>query len=313
MLTELQIKAAQAIVNVFETGRARGEYGQVTLLAGDSGHLTYGRSQTTLASGNLYLLVKAYCAQAGAGYADELEGYLERLADCDPGLDHNMRFRRLLQDAGGDPVMQAVQDGFFDRVYWAPATQAAGALGIDLALGVGVVYDSFIHGSWRRMRDRTLELHGGVAGLGARAWVERYVALRRDWLANHANRLLHRTVYRMDSLRGLIAEGRWDLALPFSVRGVVIDEWGLSGGPGPRADSGEEPRLLRLRAPYLEGDDVRALQAALKAAGFKIEADGVYGPATEAAVRTLQGRKGLSADGIVGQATRAALGLWDTA
>ena len=58
MLTDLQKKAAQAVVNVFETGHARGEYGQVTLLPGDSGHLTYGRSQTTLASGNLFLLIK---------------------------------------------------------------------------------------------------------------------------------------------------------------------------------------------------------------------------------------------------------------
>ena len=309
MLTELQTKAAQAIVNIFETGRAQGEYGQVTLLAGDSGHLTYGRSQTTLASGNLYLLIKAYCGKEGADYADELEGYLERLADCDLSLDNNMRFRRLLHDAGSDPVMQAVQDGFFDRVYWSPAAQAAGDLGIGIALGVGVVYDSFIHGSWRRMRDRTIELHGIVANLGAQAWVERYVEVRRDWLANHANRLLNRTVYRMDSFRTLIAEAKWDLPLPFTVRGIVIDEWTLSAGPGPRADSGEEPRLLRLKAPYMEGDDVRALQEALKAAGLDVEADGVFGPGTETAVRTLQGNKGLSADGIVGQATRSALGL----
>jgi chitosanase len=47
MLTDLQTRAAQAIVNVFETGTPRGDYGRVTLLAGDTGHLTYGRSQTT--------------------------------------------------------------------------------------------------------------------------------------------------------------------------------------------------------------------------------------------------------------------------
>jgi chitosanase len=310
MLTDLQIKAAQTIVNIFETGKPRGEYGQVTLLPGDSGHLTYGRSQTTLASGNLFLLIKSCCSDEAAAYADELEGYLDRLADCDLSLDHNMKLRRLLHDAGGDSVMQAVQDGFFDRVYWAPATQAAGELGIDSGLGVGVVYDSFIHGSWRRMRDRTIERHGSVASLGAQSWVERYVEVRREWLANHPNRLLHRTVYRMDSFRGLIAEGKWDLALPFTVRGIVIDEWILSAGAGPRADSGEvEPRMIRLKAPYMEGDDVRALQQALKATGLKMKVDGIYGPDTEAAVRTLQAEKGLGIDGIVGQATRSAIGF----
>jgi chitosanase len=55
MLTELQKKTAKAIVNIFETGRPLGDYSKVTLLQGDTGHLTYGRSQTTLASDNLYL------------------------------------------------------------------------------------------------------------------------------------------------------------------------------------------------------------------------------------------------------------------
>ena len=50
-LTALQQSAAQAVVNIFETGSIRGNYSDVTLLPGDSGQLTYGRSQTTLASG----------------------------------------------------------------------------------------------------------------------------------------------------------------------------------------------------------------------------------------------------------------------
>ena len=45
MSAELQKKTTQAIVNIFETSQPLGDYGKVTLLAGDSGHLTYGRSQ----------------------------------------------------------------------------------------------------------------------------------------------------------------------------------------------------------------------------------------------------------------------------
>ncbi len=90
MLNKLQKKATQAIINIFETGKVLGEYDRVTLLAGDPGHLTYGRSQTTLASGNLHLLIKAYCENDLAEYGAELTSYLERLADCYLGLDTNM-------------------------------------------------------------------------------------------------------------------------------------------------------------------------------------------------------------------------------
>src|SRR6218665_2633545 len=55
-LTATQRASCEAIVNIFETGSVRGEYGQVTLIPGDTGRLTYGRSQTTLGSGNLFKL-----------------------------------------------------------------------------------------------------------------------------------------------------------------------------------------------------------------------------------------------------------------
>src|SRR5690606_10418052 len=108
---------------------ALGDYGRVTLLAGDSGHLTYGMAQTTLGSGNLYLLIKAYCATPGAAYAAALKPYLERLADIDLRLDTDMSFRGLLKDAGADPAMQDTQDSFFDRVFWRPSAEAASKLG----------------------------------------------------------------------------------------------------------------------------------------------------------------------------------------
>lgn len=160
MLSELQKRAAQAIVNVFETGRLQGDYGKVTLVKGDTGHLTYGRSQTTLASGNLHLLVRAYCEMPDAEFVVPLRPYLGRLANRDTSLDSDMTFRSLLREAGNDPVMHVAQDHFFDRVYWVPSLKSADAMGIAAALGTGVVYDSRIHGSWERVRDINNARHG---------------------------------------------------------------------------------------------------------------------------------------------------------
>ncbi len=67
-------------------------------------------------------------------------------------------------------------------------------------------------------------------------------------------------------------------------------------------------RTLYLHAPFLRGDDVRALQRKLDALGFDPgKQDGVYGPATDAALREFQRNVGDEADGVVGLHTIATL------
>src|SRR2546422_5461592 len=308
-ISGLQKKTAQAIVNIFETGRLQGNYGAVTLLAGDSGHLTYGRSQTTLASGNLHLLITAYCDTPGAESAGALRPFLDRLASRDLSLDQDASFRQLLKDAGDDPVMHNTQDEFFDRVYWAPSLLSAPNAHLSTGLGTAVAYDSRIHGSWDLVRNKTNAALGDVEKLGEQAWVSRYVETRRDWLATHANELLHKTVYRMDSFARLIRDAKWNLELPLTVRGILINEELLTGLPIRVSAETEQTRVLKLETPLMIGDDVREVQKALVAHGTDIKVDGTYGPLTEAQVRQFQQRAGLKPDGFVGPATRSALGL----
>ena len=59
----------------------------------------------------------------------------------------------------------------------------------------------------------------------------------------------------------------------------------------------------------MRGPDVGALQKALRAFGFRLKTDGVFGADTEAKVRSFQRSRGLKIDGIVGPATRSAVGL----
>src|SRR5512141_1858531 len=97
-LAPLQKAAAQAIVNIFETGSVRGNYGDVTLIPGDSGQLTYGRSQTTLASGNLFLLIQDYCTRSDGAFSKAMAPYLPALEARDPALNNDLSFRGMLKD-----------------------------------------------------------------------------------------------------------------------------------------------------------------------------------------------------------------------
>ncbi len=52
---------------------------------------------------------------------------------------------------------------------------------------------------------------------------------------------------------------------------------------------------------------VHTLQHLLRARGHSVAVDGIFGPATDAAVRAFQGQRGLAVDGIVGPNTWRAL------
>ncbi len=67
-------------------------------------------------------------------------------------------------------------------------------------------------------------------------------------------------------------------------------------------ETSEEPFLLCDSGPAVE-----QIQIALTDHGFPVDADGYYGPDTEAAVIAFQQSRGLEADGVVGPDTIAAL------
>lgn len=75
----------------------------------------------------------------------------------------------------------------------------------------------------------------------------------------------------------------------------------------------ESPSVATTLRRGARGQAVHGLQIALTARGYPLFADGMFGPATEHAVRAFQARNRLAVDGIVGPATMAALGIGNTA
>jgi chitosanase len=297
-LTATQARSAQAIVNIFETGAVQGVYGEVTLIPGDTGHLTFGRSQTTLASGKLHELLQRYCANPGARLGAALRPWLPRLAATDLSLDTDRMFGNLLRASADDRVMREVQDLFFDEHYWRPAVRTATSAGIRSPLGIAVVYDSRVHGSWTRIRDQVDAGFGTLAERGETAWIPAYIDARRAWLAG-GRADLRATVYRMDALRRLVDQELWGLDLPLVVRDHEISATTLAAAP-PGCYDGPAPgtRTLALQEPLARGLDVRLLQLGLARRGAEIRADGVYGQASFKGVRAFQAARGLPATGV---------------
>ncbi|MFD5564537.1 peptidoglycan recognition protein family protein [Kitasatospora griseola] len=89
---------------------------------------------------------------------------------------------------------------------------------------------------------------------------------------------------------------------------------GTATAPAPQPPTAPAPsgpawpgRYLRIQQPMLHGNDVRQWQQRMRDRGWRIDADGWYGPASAAVARQFQAEKGLGTDGVVGPRT------WDAA
>jgi N-acetylmuramoyl-L-alanine amidase len=101
-------------------------------------------------------------------------------------------------------------------------------------------------------------------------------------------------------IKGSLAARRWDY-------GILVPGIAYSTGTGASAPSPVR-NVVRIAPDNMSGPVVKAIQSALKAAGFDPgKIDGKFGPHTTAAVVAFQNAHGLAPDGEVGKLTAAAL------
>jgi chitosanase len=219
-----QRRVIEHVINVFETGKPDGDYGQITIYS-DGPHnvrqVTYGRSQTT-EYGKLRQLVQMY-VDAGGTFSDDLRPFADAVGSR-PLVD-DATFKNLLRRAGReDATMRTIQDQFFDQAYFQPAMHWADTNGFREALSGLVIYDSFIHSGsilWviRSMFDANPPSGGG----SERAWTSAYVDARSQWLSSSTRSVVRATVYRPACFQKEIARANWDLsALPIVANGVPV-------------------------------------------------------------------------------------------
>ncbi len=225
MITEVQKKIIESVINVFETGKPEGKYEKVTILAdGKNGtrQITYGRSQTT-EQGNLAKLIEMYIRNDGI-FAEQFSKYIDKIGK-QPLVD-NKAFKDLLRiSANEDEIMRSTQDEFFDLAYYNPAYEFFTKNGFINPLSMLVIYDSYIHsGSVPQALRKRFGEYPPAKGGDEKKWITSYTDVRHQWLKYHSNPIVQRTVYRTQCFKDQIAADNWLLdKLPIIANGVKVN------------------------------------------------------------------------------------------
>jgi chitosanase len=212
------------ILSVAETDEPTWDPAAVYVYADGKG----GRKQCTLSigftadGGNLTKVLERYVA-AGGTYGAELAPHIAALKVGKPGTDPD--FINLLKEIGKkDPLMMQVQEEMFDKLYLGPAFTWAAKFGFALPLSYLVIADSFLHsGSMLEFLMQRFPEKKPSDGGDSKAWIKAYTESRRDWLANHSNKLLRNTVYRCDCFSKQIKDDNWNLEqVPVVMHGTPV-------------------------------------------------------------------------------------------
>jgi chitosanase len=215
------------VLSVAETGAQEWNPSAIYIYADDNRYEP-PRKQITLSigftegGGNLTKVINRYIAKNGL-LAGALEIYLPGMGARGHSLVGNEQFKKLLVEAGRDPLMVETQKEMFDQLYLGPAFAWAAENGFQEPLSYLVIADSFLHsGSMLGFLMNKFPEKKPAAGGNERKWIMDYLRVRRDWLKNHSNKILNATVYRAQAFLEAIAQQNWALSGEIVMNGTVI-------------------------------------------------------------------------------------------
>ena len=231
MLQDDHRRIADQIISVFENDDPEIRYDYVADLDDGRGY-TAGRAGFCTACGDLDKVVERYTDRVPDNPLAPFRSELARLAgeqsDDISGLDG---FEQAWEQAAADPAFREIQDDLVDELYYRPAVELARQNGIGTPLGVLILYDTAIqHGTssdpegLAGIVKRTVTVAGGnpSTGVDEMEWLRTFLGIRREVLQNpndpETAEVWRASVGRVDVLRTLIDEGRWQLDPPITIR-----------------------------------------------------------------------------------------------
>jgi hypothetical protein len=113
-----------SITSIFESGRPGGNPAMYQTY--DSGIVSYGKHQATLASGSLSLVLDEYYARSQTIIRQRLwQNFDGRVKAKDETLRDDDNFKSLLIQAAAEQAMLEAQDSIFEQFYYQPAISKA--------------------------------------------------------------------------------------------------------------------------------------------------------------------------------------------
>lgn len=239
MLTELQRDTIETVTTILETGRLPGPeaYGAVTILADGAG-LSYGLRQATAKSSSLTGILQAFERRGGqlqrgdyalvgasVGYDCLVLDAKAQARGCKkPAPKAIVDFAARLKALGPDPRMQEAQVVIFRQRYAEPAERYCERLGFELPLSYCVIHDTWIQSNPEVIAMLRQRFHEYPPALGGteKPWTTAFLQARHEWLSNHARLAVRTSAYRTKALLELVAEDRWTLDRPLTIRGLTI-------------------------------------------------------------------------------------------
>ncbi len=228
-------RAAFAMTAAFEGG------GYATYQTYDSGIISYGRFQFTLAAGSFMTVINRYLQRASGPTVDGLRGYLPRLNAKDEGLRKDEGLKNLCRTAAADPIMQTIQDEVATEGYWGAVIDLSIApRNVQSALGYALMFDMSIqHGKYNFLVPKAETDLGvpnksrlGENGITEQQYLTKLAQLRRENLYALSEKY---------KLPGMKVRGDFWLNL------VTASDWNLQGDGNGNVNIND--KIVQVRTP----------------------------------------------------------------